>query len=84
MVCKFELPKYMFNDSDDGICYKDANFIKETYGLKIDDLSEYEDCAYVEGVSGESSQEHLSRIENMVNNMIKSISWRSWCISIIL
>jgi len=51
---------------------KDANFIKETYGLKIDDLSEYEDCAYVEGVSGESSQEHLSRIENMVNNMIKA------------
>ena len=42
---------------------KDVNFIKESYGVKID-LSEYEDCAYIEGVSSETSQEHLSRIEN--------------------
>lgn len=51
---------------------KDVNFIKESYGLKIDDLSEYEDCAYIEGVSSETSQEHLSRIENMVKHMVKA------------
>jgi hypothetical protein len=64
-----DLNKLRFNEI---IQNKDINFIKESYGLKIDDLSEYEYCAYIEGVSSETSQEHLSRIENMVKHMVKA------------
>lgn len=47
-------------------------FKKELYGLKIDDDSEYEDCGYMEGVTGETKEKLLERIKKMVDNIVKS------------
>ena len=49
-----------------------CEFKKELYGLKIDDDSEYEDCGYMEGISGETKEKLMNRIKKMVDNIVKS------------
>lgn len=46
-----------------------TSFDRLEHGLVVDDDSEYEDCAYVQAVPGESDEQRLSRIEAMVTAM---------------
>lgn len=46
-----------------------ASFDRHKHLLVIDDDSEYEDCAYVQAVAGESDAARLQRIESMVSAM---------------
>lgn len=48
----------------------DAKFVKEDYGLIIDDLSEHEDCAYMSTIEKETNEELFERIKTLVSKMI--------------
>ena len=48
---------------------KDHKFLKEDYGLIIDDLSAYEDCAYMSTIENESNTELYNRIKTLVTKM---------------
>ena len=47
-------------------------FNKDSYGLIIDDCSEYEDCAYVSNIEGESNEELHQRIKTIVTKMVEA------------
>ena len=58
------------------------NFVKEDYGLIIDDLSEYEDCAYMKNETNETNEQLFARIKTVVSKMVNAYGGETGCLAL--